>query len=450
MIEVLLILGALALVAACGAFVAAEFSFVTVDRGTVDRAVENGETGAKGVQSALRSLSTQLSSAQVGITVTNLLIGYMAEPSIARLVDGPLESIGIPEDVVPGIALGIALILATGATMVFGELVPKNLAIARPLATAKAVQGFQRGFTRAAGLIISILNNTANAILRRIGIEPQEELASARSPEELASLVRRSAETGTLQRGTAALLQRTLAFGERTAHEIMTPRGRVVTVSQDDSIAAVTEAARESGRSRFPVLGENGAITGIVHVKHAVAVPFERRSDVLVHEVMSEPVLVPASLELDDLLDQLRAGGLQMALVVDEFGNVDGLVTLEDLVEEIVGEVRDEHDEGEERARREADGSWVLSGLMRPDEVRQIAGLRLPEDDDYDTIGGLIGDHLARMPAVDDSVTLEVDDNDGAPLKVTLTVIALDDLRVDQVRLVSVPVEVETDEEDEA
>ena len=292
-------------------------------------------------------------------------------------------------------------------------------------------------------MIISVLNNTANAILRRIGIEPQEELASARSPEELASLVRRSAETGTLHRGTAALLQRSLAFGERTAHEIMTPRGRVVTVSQDDSIAAVTEAARESGRSRFPVLGENGAITGIVHVKHAVAVPFERRSDVKVSEVMHEPVLVPASLELDDLLDQLRAGGLQMALVVDEFGNVDGLVTLEDLVEEIVGEVRDEHDEGEERARREADGSWVLSGLMRPDEVRQIAGLRLPEDDDYDTIGGLIGDHLARMPAVDDSVTLEVDDNDGAPLKVTLTVIALDDLRVDQVRLVSVPIEIE-------
>ena len=230
----------------------------------------------------------------------------------------------------------------------------------------------------------------------------------------------------------------------------MTPRGRVVTVSQDDSIAAVTEAARESGRSRFPVLGENGAITGIVHVKHAVAVPFERRSDVKVSEVMNEPVLVPASLELDDLLDQLRAGGLQMALVVDEFGNVDGLVTLEDLVEEIVGEVRDEHDEGEERARHEADGSWVFSGLMRPDEVRQIAGLRLPEDDDYDTIGGLIGDHLARMPAVDDSVTLEVDDNDGAPLKVTLTVIALDDLRVDRVRLVSVPIEIETDEEDES
>jgi CBS domain containing-hemolysin-like protein len=434
MIELLLILGALALVAACGAFVAAEFSFVTVDRGTVDRAAESGDRGARGVQGALRSLSTQLSSAQVGITVTNLLIGYMAEPSIAQLIDGPLESAGLPEDVVPGIALAIALILATGVTMVFGELVPKNLAIAKPLATAKAVQGFQRGFTRAAGFIITFLNDNANAILRRIGVEPQEELASARSAEELGSLVRRSAETGTLERNTAALLQRSLAFGERTAHEIMTPRGRVVTVGHDDHVTAVTEAARESGRSRFPVVGDNGAITGIVHVKHAVAVPFERRSDVRVHAVMSEPVLVPASLELDDLLDQLRAGGLQMALVVDEFGNVDGLVTLEDLVEEIVGEVRDEHDEGEQRARREADGAWVLSGLLRPDEVHQLVGVRLPEDEDYETIAGLIGDELARMPAAGDTVTVRAGDR-----AVTLTVLAMDDLRVDVVRLTHEP-----------
>jgi len=194
MIEVLLILGALALVAACGAFVAAEFSFVTVDRGTVDRAVENGEPGAKGVQTALRSLSTQLSSAQVGITVTNLLIGYMAEPSIARLVDGPLESIGIPEDVVPGIALGIALILATGATMVFGELVPKNLAIARPMSTARMVAGIQAGFSRVLSFFIGGLNGSANWIVRRLGVEPQEELRSARSSTELSSLIARSAE----------------------------------------------------------------------------------------------------------------------------------------------------------------------------------------------------------------------------------------------------------------
>jgi CBS domain containing-hemolysin-like protein len=178
-----------------------------------------------------------------------------------------------------------------------------------------------------------------------------------------------------------------------------------------------------------------------VHVKRAVGVPFEQRDDVPVGEVMDPPVLVPESLELDDLLDTLRAGGLQMALVVDEFGNVAGLVTLEDLVEEIVGEVRDEHDAGEEPARRDADGSWTLPGLMRPDEVRRAVGIRLPEDEDYDTIGGLIGDRLARIPDTGDEVVLRADDEAGIPHEVTLTVLAMDELRVDRVRLADRPLE---------
>src|SRR3954454_2806664 len=238
MIEVLLILLALALVVACGAFVAAEFSFVTVDRGAAERAE------AHGVLDALRTLSTQLSGAQLGITVTNLLIGFLAEPSIARLIGGPEP-----------VAVIIALVLATGVTMVFGELVPKNLAIAQPLATARAVQGFMRGFTRATRPVITVLNGAANALLRRIGVEPQEELASARSPEELVSLVRHSAERGTLERGTAALLQRSLVFGERRAEEIMIPRGRVVSVREADPVDVVIEKAGASGRSRFPVVG---------------------------------------------------------------------------------------------------------------------------------------------------------------------------------------------------
>jgi CBS domain containing-hemolysin-like protein len=404
MIEVLLILLALALVVVCGAFVAAEFSFVTMDRAAAER------EHAHGVLHALRTLSTQLSGAQLGITVTNLLIGYLAEPSIARLIGGPEP-----------LAVIVALVLATGATMIFGELVPKNLAIARPLATARAVQGFMRAFTRATRPVIALFNGSANALLRRIGVEPREELASARSAQELVSLVGRSAEQGTLEHGTAALLQRSLAFGDRRAHEIMTPRGRMVTVAHDAPASAVIAAARASGRSRFPVT-DGQAFAGVVHLKQAVA---HRESRV--REIMAPPLLVPASLELDDLLDTLRAGNLQMALVVDEFGNVDGLVTLEDLVEEIVGEVRDEHDAGEAGARRERDGSWTLPGLMRPDEIRRTVGVELPEDADYETLGGLIGDRLARIPRAGDRIEV-----DG----VTLTVLAMDDLRVERVRLV--------------
>lgn len=450
MIELLLIVVAIALVGACGAFVAAEFAFVTIDRATVDRAVESGDAKARGVQLALRTLSTQLSGAQLGITVTNLLIGFLSRPAIAQLIDGPLESLGVPAGGVDGLALTIALVLSTAFTMVLGELVPKNLAIARPLPTARAVQGYMRTFTRVNHRLIRWFNEVANAILRRIGIEPQEELASARSAEELTSLVRRSAEQGTLELETAALLQRSLAFGDRRADDVMTPRVRMRSLEDDEPVIKVIEAARATGFSRFPVVGDStDEVVGIVHVKHAVSVPHERRGEVPIREVMARPVLVPSSIELDPLLAILREGGLQIAIVVDEFGGVDGIVTLEDVVEEIVGEVVDEHDRRDMSARRRPDGSWVLSGLLRPDEASRATGVLLPEDEEYETIGGLIQDELSRMPAVGDEVELDTRDLDGRTCTVTLTVVRLDGLRVDRVLFESECVDPDDEEDDD-
>ena len=208
----------------------------------------------------------------------------------------------------------------------------------------------------------------------------------------------------------------------------------MTTLSPGDTVQAVVEQARHSGHSRFPVL-EGDEVAGIAHVKRAVGVPFEQRETVSVTEIMDPPVLVPSSLELDDLLEQLRRGGLQMALVVDEFGNVDGIATLEDLIEEIVGEVRDEHDTGEQRAVREGERRWLVPGLMRPDEVGHATGIVLPEDAEYETLAGLLAMHLARMPEEGDSIELEATDAERAPQHVTLTVIELDGLRVDSVRL---------------
>ncbi len=452
MTEVVYLLISLLLVAACGAFVAAEFALVTVDRPSVDRAAEQGDRGAAGVQSALRSLSTQLSGAQVGITVTNLAIGFLAEPAIARLVDGPLEAAGLPASWVRPVSIGLGLVLATVLTMLFGELVPKNLAIARPLATAKATQAFQRGFTAAMKAPIRVLNGSANAIVRRLGVEPQEELRSARNSDELASLVRRSASQGTLDVDTARLMERSVTFADRMAGEIMTPRVRMDSVTADAPVVEVVEAARRTGHSRFPViLGSDDDVIGAVHVKNAVAVPADQRATVTVRSVMVEPTVVPESLRLDPLLALLREEGFQMAVVVDEYGGTAGVVTLEDVVEEIVGDIADEHDRLGSMARRRRDGSLSVSGMLRPDEVESATGIELPEHEDYDTVAGLIMQRLGRMAEAGDVVVVPLPphaDEQGDPLpaqEAELRVERLDGLRIDRVSLRSRPAEDDTD-----
>lgn len=450
MTEVLFVAISLGLVAACGLFVAAEFAFVTVDRPTVERGAEEGDAKAKGVLAALRSLSTQLSGAQVGITLTNLLIGFLAEPAIARLVDAPLESVGVPSAAVTGVAIVIALTLATGVTMVFGELVPKNLAITHPYAVSRAVQRPMRLFTAVSGPVIGAMNGAANRILLRLGIEPQEELASARSAQELASLVRRSAKEGTLELSTATLLERSLLFGERTASDVMTPRPRMRVLARDASAMAVVEAARQTGYSRFPVTGVTpDEIVGIVHVKQAVTVPLHERETTPIEAIMAPPTLVPSSVGLDRLLELLRDGSLQIAIVVDEFGDVDGIVTLEDVVEEIVGEVVDEHDRPDPRVRRIPGGDWVLSGLLRPDEAGRAVGLALPEGEEYETIAGLLAERLERMPAIGDHVEFDVVDVDRRPHRVRMAVSRMDGLRVDRVLLHAEALPHEEDEHDE-
>jgi CBS domain containing-hemolysin-like protein len=429
----------LLLILTCGLFVAAEFSFVTVDRSQVDRAAAEGDAAAIGVQKALRSLSTQLSGAQVGITVTNLAIGFLAEPAIAALIDGPLEATGLPSGAVHPVAIAIALSLSTVLTMIFGELVPKNIAIARPLPTARATQRFQRLFTAANGWLIKLLNGSANALVRRLGVEPQEELRSARSSTELASLVQRSADQGTLDVETAELMERSVEFGSRTAGEIMTPRVRTLTVEVGDRASRVLELARQSGHSRFPVLDAEDNVVGTVHVKHAVALPVPERATTRVKHIMVKPTVVPDSIRLDPLLALLREDGFQMAIVLDEYGGHAGIVTLEDVVEEIVGDISDEHDRLGARARQRRDGSWILSGLLRPDEVEDLTGIELPEDENYDTIAGLVLQVLGRVPESGDVAEVPVPDrsdpDEPREQLASLTVLHMDGLRVDRVAL---------------
>ncbi|GAA1973939.1 hemolysin family protein [Nocardioides panacihumi] len=435
----LLLLLALALVLLCGVFVAAEFSLVTVDRSAVAQEADSGDGRARGVQKSLRRLSSNLSGAQIGITVTNLGIGWLAEPATSELIRDPLAGLGVPESALAPTAVIIGLVVSTVVTMVFGELVPKNIALALPMRTAKSTLAFLRGFTAVNRVPIRLLNGTANALVRRLGIEPQEELRSARSSTELASLIQRSADEGTLDADAAELIERSVEFGTRTAGEIMTPRMRTFSLDENDRAEAVIELTRRTGHSRFPVLDEHDAVVGTIHVKNAVGVPAHERATTRVKHLMAKPVVVPDSLRLDPLMALLRSEGFQMAIVLDEYGGQAGIVTLEDVIEEIVGDIADEHDSIRAQARLRRDGSWSLSGLLRPDEVEDLTGIELPEGDDYDTVGGLVMSALGRVPERGDVAEVGVPDrsdpDEMGERLAFLTVEHMDGLRVDRVAL---------------
>ncbi|MFD4220231.1 hemolysin family protein [Streptomyces griseus] len=410
MTEVLLLLVALLLCVACGAFVAAEFSLTTVERGELERAVERGDRGAASALKAVRGLTFQLSGAQLGITVTNLVIGMLSEPSIAKLIRSPVEAAGLPPAAASTLALVIGTALSTVVLMVVGELVPKNWAISSPLAVAKAVATPQRAFTAVFRPFISHLNNTANRILRRFGLEPTEELASARSPQELVALARHSAKAGALEADTAELFVRTLNLSELTAENVMTPRVQVTALDLHATAEDVANATRATGLSRFPVYrGSLDTVVGVAHIKDVLAIPADRRPRTRVSELLREPLLVPETLTVDKLLDRL-SGRLAMAVVIDEYGGTAGVATLEDIVEEVVGEVRDEHDPHETpdlaAAGEDADGRtlWSADGAARTDQLRRI-GLRVP-DGPYETLAGLIAAELGRIPTVGDGVEL--------------------------------------------
>ncbi len=417
------------LTAANAGFVAAEFSLVTVDRVEIDRQADAGDRAAKIVRRALRELSFQLSGAQLGITITALLTGYLAEPAIAELID----------PVFAGASHFVALVIATLFSMLFGELVPKNAALARPLPVARATAGPQRIFSKVFRPLIVVLNGSANWLVRRLGVEPQEELASARSPEELGLLAAISAQAGALPTETAVMLQRTIRFGDKRAAEAMTPRVDVVGLRTDETVAELVAQAQCTGHSRFPVYVETlDQVRGVVTVIDALGIPPAKRSTTPVATVAREPVFVPGSLDLDRVLAALGAADAGLAIVVDEYGGTDGVVTIEDLVEELVGEIDDEHDPVEDSPDLflpDLDPPALLGhpllepvlvdGVLREDELAELTGFRLPPGP-YETLAGFLMSRLGHIPAAGESV---IEGN------WEFTVVEVERRRVEQVRV---------------
>lgn len=437
MTELWLLVISILLILICGAFVAAEFALLAVNRSTVEKLAANGDTTAAGILRALRSLSTQLSGVQLGITLTSLTIGYLAEPAIASLIAPGLRVVGLADAPAHSIAIVLGIATATAATMIYGELVPKYIALIKPLATARLLQAPMRGFTFAMLPLIRLLNGTANYILRSRGVTPQEELSAARSADELLSLVRRSADKGTLTRTTALMLEKSLNFRELTAIDIMTPRVRMKAINANESITRMQELATQTGHSRFPVYHDAlDNLVGIVRVKHALRINEVDRSTTTVESIMVPATFVPSSIELGTLLNVLKEDSRHIAIVVDEFGGVDGVVTIEDLLEELVGELYDEHDGSRiGQYTRITSNTWHISGLLRPDEISQELGITLPEEEDVETVGGLFMHKEEEVPEVGDTTTLEGINHNGDPVYVRLTVLKMEGRRIDELKM---------------
>ncbi|MFC8706174.1 hemolysin family protein [Streptomyces anulatus] len=408
----LLLLGAaFLLILANGFFVAAEFGLVTVEKPDAERAAAEGDRRARTVVEALRELSFQLSGTQLGITITSLVVGMLSEPALAQLLAGPLTAAGLPAGAVPGVGVVVGMLLASAVQMVVGELVPKNWAVSRPLQVARFVAGPQARFAALLRPVITLLNALANRLVRLLGVEPTAELASARTPGELVSLARHSAEAGALEQDTADLFVRTLSLAGLTAQHVMTPRVKVSALHSSATAEDVLNLTRATGLSRFPVYRDRiDEVIGMVHLKDALAVPAPDRLRTPAGRIAVPPLLVPGTLPVETLLRRLRHEQ-PIAVVVDEYGGTAGVVTLEDIIEELVGEVRDEHDaEGAGRPELTAalgeDGRpvWDAEGSCRVHTLRR-SGLDVPEGP-YETVAGLVAGLLGRIPAPGDRAEL--------------------------------------------
>jgi CBS domain containing-hemolysin-like protein len=416
--------------AATAYFVAQEFAYVAADRSRLSALADAGDRPARRALVILSRLSFMLSGAQLGITVTALLAGYVAEPYLGRGLADLLGWAGLPRAVSVSVSVVVALLVATVVQMVLGELAPKNLAIAKPEAVARALSRSTVIYLTVMGPLIRVFDATATRLLRAVGIEPVEELPQGATSEDLDRIIETSRTHGALDAEAARLLDHGLAFRSRTAAEVMRPRIDVTSIGAAEPASRVVDLL-DTGHSRFPVIGDGlDDVIGVVSINDVVTLDPAVRGTTPVRELATDPVALPESCTLPVVLDRLKAAHRQMAVVVDEFGSFAGIITLEDVAEELVGEIRDEDDLPEPVIERDGDG-WLVPGRARIDEVAEATGVRLPEDGLYDTVSGLLMARLGRLPAVHESIDLELApllDDDGEPLPqgvATLTVLSI-------------------------
>jgi CBS domain containing-hemolysin-like protein len=428
-LEILLgVLVVLVVTAFTGYFVAQEFGYMAVDRSRLRAAAAAGDTGAGRALEITGRTSFMLSGAQLGITVTGLVVGYVAEPLIGEGVGELLGLTGVPTAV--GVAAGtvLALLFATAVQMVAGELFPKNLAIARPEPVARRLARSTAWYLRLFGPVIRVFDAASNLLLRAVRIEPVHDVEHAATPRDLEAIIDESRASGDLPAELSTVLDRVLDFADRPARAAMIPRPRVATAAADETLAELVELMAD-GHSRYPVVDRDlDDVVGMICLRDVLALPEAQLSRLRVRDVARPALLLPASLPLPDVLDGLRAAGDALACVVDEYGGLAGVITMEDVAEELVGEIGDEHDARPVLEPLAGDGGWIVSGSTLVEELERLVQRDLPRGG-YTTVGGLLMAELGRLPEPGDTVMVAAPappgDPDGAPSALTVTVCAV-------------------------
>ena len=390
---------ALALLLLNGFFVGAEFALIAARRSKIEQLAAEGNKRANVALRSVKELSLMLAGAQLGITMASLGLGAVAEPAVARVIESGLESVvGFSPTVLHSVSFAIALTIVVFLHMVIGEMAPKNIAIAEPEKSALWLAAPFRAFTLLFRPFIWLLNVIANAGVRVVGVEPRDEIEDVHSSSEIGLLISESARGGYLDKFEHRLLSGAIAFSERDAASVMVPRTDVVGVPHTVTPAELEQLVLESGHSRFPVYVRNlDTIVGFVHAKDLLNMADDDRDKPIARPFLHKMLVVPESLKLHPLLLEMRRNRRHFALVLDEHGGTAGVVTLEDLLEELVGEIRDEYDDTELGIERIADDRFIVPGSLHVEEADARLGVDLPEGE-YETIAGFVMDRLGRIP----------------------------------------------------
>ena len=417
----LLLFAALLLVALNGLFVAAEFAFVKIRTSKVEEMVQEGKSSAGIVKEAIENLDSYLAVCQLGITIASLGLGALGEPAIATLIEPLLEPLGVSEGTLHAVAFVVGFGIITFLHVVFGELAAKSFAIAKPEGTSRLVAPFMKFFYYAFRPGVWVFNGTANAFVRMFGVPPASEGEEAHSEEELRLIIGQSTDQGVLKEDEEGMIRAVIQLEETRAREIMVPRPTVESLPAEMRLEELFSVVAEGNHTRYPIFEDDSGerIVGMIHAKDVLRAAKEAgdlEADVTSRDLMRDVLTIPENRSVDKILKDLRAQRLQMAVVIDEWGSFEGLLTIEDIVEEIVGEIRDEFDE-EALVFREHDGGYSIDGRVPIRDVNEALGSEF-ESADFDTVGGLVLGHLGRAPEVGDEVTvdgrvLRVDEVDG-------------------------------------